>query len=591
MRDTCRLQSGWQHVNRNRMAQAKSKSDLKVELLQAQSQVRKYRHQVEEYDAIKKRLEATLENLRVHQEELNAQNEYLRQMQEELRESHHKYFDLFESAPIGYFTLNKKGVILEVNITGAELLGFDRKYLVQTRMTNYVKQRDRKALSTHLETIFSGALTDTVELEIKQPDGQPLHVFLESVPMSGENERVVECRTAMLNISERKNLEDQLHRGQKLESLGVLAGGIAHDFNNLLAAISCHVGLVRKGIPSDSALQTHLERIELAAISGGELANQMLIYSGQESSTRQTQNLNQLVGEMGHLLEVTLSSGSELIYQLDPTDGWILADPSQIRQVVLNLITNAAESFAGSTGTIILATGRMNVDQNYLSQCCFVSDRQYGEMVYLEVKDNGCGMVSETIPKIFDPFFTTKFMGRGLGLSALVGVVRAHKGAIHLWSEVGKGTSFRILFPKQNRPPSLSEEGENLGTDKAWRGSGLFLVVDDEEGIRKTTALFLEQAGFSVLTARNGLEALNIFRLESSNIQCVLLDITMPGLSGDKVLQEIRQSFPKLPVILSSGYTREEIWSRFTENSADEFIQKPYSLENLLKKVKKIFPS
>jgi len=571
------------------MAAGKTTSQLRVEIQRAQTEMESLRARDAQRATIQKQLEDTLENLTIHQEELRAQNEELRQMQEELERSNHKYFDLFEGAPIGYFTLNWQSIILEINITGAEMLGFDRKHLTQTRMSLRVKPDYQKAFSTHLKKIFSGAFSDSVELEFEHFDGKRLCVILESVPMHGHGKRVAECRTAMMDMTKRKQLEEQLHHAQKLESLGVLAGGIAHDFNNLLAAISSHARLGIRGLTTESQAITHFKKIEKAALSGGELANQMLAYAGREPLTRQPVNLTDLIKELGHLLEDAISKGTVLTFALDAKLARIEGDPSQLRQIVLNLITNASESFSNATGRITLTTGMMVVDRAYLSRCHLAADVPDGDVVYVEVKDNGVGINPEMMKNIFDPFFTSKFIGRGLGLASLVGITRTHGGAVHVSSEVGHGSTFRVLFPVAQDQDILPAPEVSSETDDSCRGHGLFLVVDDEEEICLTTEMFLGQLGFTVLTARNGFEGLRLFEEHAADLTGVLLDLTMPGLNGKQVLTRMRGISTDVPVILSSGYTEEVVVTGLNEQQPiDGFIQKPYSLDTLLEKVKEI---
>ncbi|WP_447968222.1 ATP-binding protein [Nitrospira sp. M1] len=571
------------------MAAGKTISQLRVEIQQVRTEMESLRTRDAQQATIKKQLENTLENLKIHQEELRSQNEELRQMQEELERSNHKYFDLFESAPIGYFTLNWQSIILEINITGAEMLGFERQHLTQTRMSIRVKSDYKKAFSAHLKKIFSGAITESVELEFEQHDGKRLCVILESVPIYGHGKRVAECRTAMLDMTKRKQLEEQLHHAQKLESLGVLAGGIAHDFNNLLAAISSHARLGIRVLPTESQANTHFKKIEKAALSGGELANQMLAYAGREPLTREPVNLTDLVEEIRHLLEGAISKGTVLTFDLDARLPRIQGDPSQLRQIVLNLITNASESFSNARGRITLTTGMMVVDRAYLSHCHFVADVADGDVVYVEVKDNGIGINPETMKNIFDPFFTSKFIGRGLGLASLVGITRTHGGAVHVLSEVGHGSTFRVLFPIAQDQDILPAPEVSSEIDDSWRGHGLFLVVDDEEEICLTTEMFLGQLGFTVLTAQDGYEALRLFEEHAEDLTGVLLDLTMPGLNGKQVLIGMRGISIDVPVILSSGYTEELVVTDLNEQQPfDGFIQKPYSLDTLLEKVKEI---
>lgn len=573
------------------MAVAKSTSQLRIELRQMQTEVKVLRTREQEFAAVKNELESTLKNLTIHQEELRARNEQLRHMQSELEQSHHKYFDLFEAAPIGYFTLSWQSVILEANITGAEMLGYDRKNLTQTRLSLCVKPDGQEAFSAHLQKIFAGALSDSVELEFENSDGKRMCVILESVPMYGQGKRITECRTAMLDMTKRKQLEEQLHHAKKLESLGVLAGGIAHDFNNLLAAISSHARLGIRGLPPENPVSTHFKKIEKAALYGGELANQMLAYAGREPLTRQPVNLNELVEALGDPVEGAISKGRVLTFDLDARLPWIQGDPAQLRQIVLNLITNASESLPDTSGRITLSTGMMVVDRAYLSQCHFSADVPDGDVIYVEVEDNGIGINPETMKDIFDPFFSTKFVGRGLGLAALVGIMRTHGGAIHVSSNVGQGSTFRVLFPIAQDQDILPAAEVSFETDDSWRGQGLFLVVDDEEEICLTTEMFLGQLGFTVLTARDGFEGLRLFEEHAEDLTCVLLDLTMPGLDGEQVLKGMRGICRDVPVILSSGYTEEDVVTRFNEQAIDGFIQKPYLLDTLLAEVKKVFDS
>ncbi len=570
------------------MTVEKATSDLRIELRKVQTEVLTLQQQQAQYETVKQELEATLENLTVHREELRVQNEKLQQMQTEIEQSHHKYFDLFEGAPIGYFMLNAQGVILEANITGAEMLGFERKQLIRTRMVQHLKPLYHEAFSTHLDEVFSGPMSDSVELEFEHVGAKPLFVILESVSLPGKDHSVVECRTAMIDITERKRLEIQLHHAQKLESLGVLAGGIAHDFNNLLAAINLNAGLAIRELKLDSSAKIHLDKIEKSALRGGELANQMLSYSGHDTLASHAVNLTELIDEMGDLLEVAISKSAVITYDLSSNLTPIQGDSSKIQQIVLTLITNASEAIAGTSGNITLTTKMMMVNRAYLMQCCFVADLAEGEVVCVEVSDSGIGIDPETMKKMFDPFFSTKFMGRGMGLAALVGIIHAHGGAIHVSSEIGIGTSFRVLFPVNHEQETISTELVSSNIEEDWRQSGLFLVVDDEDDIRIAAEIILGQAGFTVLTAQNGRQAIKLFEEHFADLKGVLLDLTMPHMSGEQVLDAMRTISADVPVILSSGYTEDTVVSRFTEQPFNGFIQKPYPIDMLLAKVKEV---
>ncbi len=571
------------------MAVAKTNSQLRIELRQAETEVSLLRSQQTKYEEVKKQLEETLENLTIYKEELRVQNEQLRHMQRKFEESSHKYFDLFEGAPIGYFILTEQGMILEANIMGAEILGRERQRLIRTLMKSHVKPSCHIAFSAHLDAVFSTSMSDSVELELEDGGAKSLFVILESVSLSGRRPGSFECRTAMIDITERKQLELQLHHAQKLESLGVLAGGIAHDFNNLLASISSNAGIIRRMVKSDSAEKVHLEKIEMAALRGGELANQMLAYSGRDTLVSERVDLTKLVEGMGHLLEVAISKSAVLSYDLGTRLPPISGDPSQIRQIILNLMTNASEAIGERSGVIRLSTGMMVAHRSYLKECCFDSKLQEGNVVYVEVHDSGTGINSETMKKIFDPFFTTKFPGRGMGLAALVGIVRAHGGTIHVISIVDQGSSFRVIFPIAPEARAEISEDIPLPLDDSWKGSGSFLIVDDDEDIRMAGQVILEQLGFTVLVARDGREGLRLFKVHVSEIRGVLLDLTMPHLNGPDTLEAIREISKNVPVIISSGYTQGDALQHFKEQKVNGFIQKPYLIEMLLAKVKEVF--
>ncbi|OGP58891.1 MAG: hypothetical protein A2V67_20660, partial [Deltaproteobacteria bacterium RBG_13_61_14] len=388
------------------------------------------------------------------------------------------------------------------------------------------------------------------------------------------------------DITERKRLEAQVQHAQKLESLGILAGGIAHDFNNLLVSILGHAGLAQRRLPGDSPAQSSLLQIETAARRAADLTKQMLAYSGRGAFLVQPLDLSNLVEEMAHLLEVAISKKVILNYQFASELPAIEADATQLRQVVLNLITNASEALGESSGAITVCTGVTQADREYLSETYLDDNLPGGRYVYLEVSDSGCGMDRETQKKIFDPFFTTKFTGRGLGLAMVLGIMRGHKGAIKVSSEPGQGTTFKVLFPCSELP-ARKVETETLSLD-GWRGQGTILVVDDEETVRLVTRAMLEEFGFTVLLAAGGREGIEIFRQHANQIVVVLLDITMPGLSGEQTYQEILRRKPQARVILTSGYNEQEATRRFAGQGLAGFVQKPYQALSLIQKLREV---
>lgn len=452
------------------------------------------------------------------------------------------------------------------------------------------------------EALLGGTWVDLIGAQCGLPltVGEPMEV---TIPRHADDPILVEMRVVeiewdhepsflaslrdithrKLAEEERKRTELQMLYVQKLESLGILAGGIAHDFNNLLMTIVAHAGLASKKMAPESPGRDHILKIEQAALRGGELANEMLTYAGKGNPIIQTINLSRLVEEMGHLLAVSVSKRAILTYDLMQHIPPVHADPTQMRQVIMNLIMNASEAIGDRSGTITLRTGKMFVNQAYLDQCQVRGHMNDGECAYLEVQDTGSGMTQETLGKIFDPFFTTKFAGRGLGLAALLGIIRAHNGAIRVTSDFGHGTAFRIFLPCS--PLVECADPEKARAAENWQGSGTVLVIDDEEDVRISAQLILEELGFHVLTAENGKRGLELFRAHHHEIRTVLLDLTMPHMSGEDLFKAMRNINPEIHVLLSSGYSEEEVLRRFPQQEGFTFIQKPYPVDALTQKI------
>ncbi len=314
---------------------------------------------------------------------------------------------------------------------------------------------------------------------------------------------------------ERQKLEQQLLHSQKLESLGVLAGGIAHDFNNILTTIIGNADLALMRINKESPAIGNLHRIEEAAARAADLAKQMLAYSGKGRFVVESLDLNILLEEMLHMLEVSISKKAVLRLNLHKPLPPVEADATQMRQIVMNLVINASEAIGDRSGVIAITTGCMECDRTYLKDVWLDENLSGGLYDYFEIADSGCGMDRETMAKLFDPFFTTKFTGRGLGMAAVLGIVRGHKGAIKVYSEPGKGTSFKILLPASGRPAGIFN-GEPRRDD--WRGSGTVLLVDDEETIRGIGAEMLKELGFTTVTAVDGRDAVEKFRKQPRHL-------------------------------------------------------------------------
>jgi PAS domain S-box-containing protein len=392
---------------------------------------------------------------------------------------------------------------------------------------------------------------------------------------------VTESRRA---AQQRQELEERMQRAQKLESLGVLAGGVAHDFNNLLTPILGDASLALLEASSSSPMRTHLRRIQKAAQRAAALTNQMLAYAGAGPLVSEPVDISSLVAEMSQLLETAVSRETVLESDLAPDLPRVMGDGAQLSQVVMNLITNAAEALEPGTGQISLRTGQVDLDESTRYQAGSAEEVPEGTYVYFEVTDSGCGMSPETRSKIFDPFFTTKFTGRGLGLAAVLGIVRGHHGTIEIDSELGRGTRIRVLLPSCESSAS-AEAAQDL-TALEWRTGGTALVIDDDDGVRVLAETTLRRAGLTVLGTADGREGIEIFRKHSEEIRIVVLDRTMPSISGEEVFDGIRSVRSDARVILMSGYSEKRAASYFVGKSLSGFLQKPFLPEVLLHKVR-----
>jgi|GEM_PF-6939558 len=384
---------------------------------------------------------------------------------------------------------------------------------------------------------------------------------------------------------ERLKIERQMQQSQKLESLGILAGGIAHDFNNLLTAILGYADLARRSLPEHAPAGPMLDEVISGSRRAAELTNQMLAYSGKGQFVVQSINLNELVGGMTRLLHITISKKCRLTFVGDPKPPMVQADPAQLQQVVLNLIVNASEAIGDQEGEIRVSTTRQFCDRTVLAQSFLDENLPEGEYACLEVSDTGCGMSDETKARIFDPFFTTKFTGRGLGLAAVLGIVRGHRGAIIVESAVGQGSRFRVLLPllTDGKPPQTAQHAPR---NERWTGSGTALLIEDEDPVRELAAFMLRRCGFEVHAAADPRAGLAEFQRQPERFALVLVDMTMPHLSGVEVLRNIRRIRPSTIVVLSSGYDESQLLSQLEPGEVDAFLHKPYSYEELQQAVR-----
>ncbi len=378
---------------------------------------------------------------------------------------------------------------------------------------------------------------------------------------------------------ERRRIEDRLRDVQKLESLGLLAGGLAHDFNNLLTGILGNASLCLLKVPKGSRLEESLQQIERSAIRASELCKQLLAYSGKGRFVVGHLHLSALVAEMVDMLRLSISKNAMLRCDLAESLPAIEAASPQVRQVVMNLITNASDALEGGPGTISIQTGTRYCDEYFFDSTYMKEPLPVGQYVYVKVSDTGCGMDQETLKQLFDPFFTTKSRGHGLGLAAVLGIARAHGAAIKIYSEPGRGSSLSVLFPVKDRtqaPPSYRVEAGR-------KSEGTALVIDDEPTVLSVAKAVLSEVGFRVVLAEDGLAGLTEMRRFKDEIVVVLLDMAMPRMSGEEAFHEIRRIRPDVPIILSSGYDEQDNIATFAGSAS--FLEKPYTALELMNAV------
>jgi CheY-like chemotaxis protein len=346
-----------------------------------------------------------------------------------------------------------------------------------------------------------------------------------------------------------------------------------------------NAGLALSELPPESPARYSVEQIQLSAQQAAELCRQMLAYSGRGQFVIQSLDLSRLVRGISHLIDRALSSKALVEFHLADGLPAVEGDATQLRQVVLNLLTNAAEAIGDRSGLVIVRTGVMHVGHAYLAEAVLGEDLAEGEYVFLEVTDTGQGMDEQILARAFEPFFTTKYSGRGLGLAAVMGIVRGHGGAIRVESGPGQGTTFEVILPPAGSSVAIPQTGVP-DAEGSWRGSGTVLVVDDEEVVRVVSRRTLESRGFEVLTAADGQEGLDLFEEHAEDICLVLVDLTMPRMNGDDAFRRMREMRPDVRGILLSGYTREDAAGQFAQDGLAGFIQKPYDQATLVAAVR-----
>ncbi len=492
-----------------------------------------------------------------------------------LKDSEAKLRAFLESAAQGILAVDLGGHITLVNAKVEEMFGYKREELLNRPLNLLIPQRYHQSHERHRASYFNKPKIRPMGLGMDlagvRKDGTefPLEI---SLSYTGEGDDIL-ALAFITDITDRKRIDNQLRETAKLESLGVLAGGIAHDFNNLLVGVMGNASLALDALPPDlPGLRPMLEGILKASERAADLVRQLLAYSGKGRFVIQPVDVSELIRETVALIKASVPKNVELRLDLRETAP-IDADPSQIQQLIMNLVINGAEAIGDRTGVVSVRTCVRDLET--------LDGQPSGRHVEIVVEDNGTGMDEVTRARMFDPFFTTKFTGRGLGLAAVQGIVRGHKGAIHVDSGPGKGTRFSVLFPVS--PGNAVKLEQAL--PEARLSSGSVLVVDDEPLVRSSARMALERYGYGVLAAENGRRGVELFEQFAPEIAAVVLDLTMPVMGGEEALRRLRAIRTDVRVILSSGYNEAEAVSRFQGLDLTGFLQKPYTAARLVEAV------
>jgi PAS domain S-box-containing protein len=506
----------------------------------------------------------------------------------ERKQIEQRYKLLAENAADIIFLTDTQAIITYISPAVRDILGYEPEELVgcSTAETYSSAAEAERVIGIAKENLAARSNKRIpIETTLRHKNGSEVPIEILGSIIFDEQGTFIGSQGVLRDISERRNaelerrkLEEQFQHTQKLESLGVLAGGIAHDFNNLLAGILGNASLALMDMKPENPGTELMHDIKDAALRAAELVRQMLAYSGKGHFVIDRIDLRQVIKEMLPLLKASISKKATLKLEFDEATPFFNADATQLRQILMNLVINASEALGEGSGVISITTGAAECERAYLAGTYLDDDLAEGSYVFIEVSDSGRGMVPEDLKKIFDPFYTTKFAGRGLGLAAVLGIVRGHKGAIDIRSRPGEGTSVKVLIPVEGTEQvPIDTSASEAEPDSEWCGQGPVLLVDDDEIVLKVGKLILERLGCEVTTAGDGCQAIEILEKDPEKFCCIVLDLTMPKMDGEECFRELRKFNASVPVILSSGYDAQELMQRFENRGLAGFLQKPYS--------------
>ena len=530
-----------------------------------------------------------------YQIELELQNEDLRQTQILLEQGRSRYMDLYDFAPVGYLTLNDKGIIIEANLTAAEMLGVGKRNLFNKRLSSFIVEEDQDIYYHYKKNLLATKESQTCELRMRDKEGHLFWSQIKSSNLADFDGSGGHVRITLNDISEQKKqeqliLEIRLQQEQlkRLESLKTKAGAIAHRFNNSMMVVLGNLGLMIQTLPANSKEKQMASEVLQAAEGASRVGSMMLSYVGQQPLQLQVLSFADLVEESIKELKSQLKSSISLKFVSPPEPLYCSVDPQQIKEVIQSIITNAIESLDNIGGEIEISFGADHFKKSSFPLAFQGSGTKSGMYSFCQVRDTGHGITLKNIEHLFEPFFTTKFVGRGLGLALCVGVMHSHHGAVLVESTPGGRTTFRILLPviESFQEKSASPVGPR---EDFLKLSGDIVFADDEDIVRAIGKNMLESLGFTVHTAVNGLEAVEMVQRRDIDYRAVMLDVSMPVMNGIEAMKEIRKSNADLPILLSSGYSEANIpFDKDSTGKPDGFLQKPLQLSTLKKSFEKL---
>jgi PAS domain S-box-containing protein len=523
-----------------------------------------------------------LHELQVHQIELEMQNEELRRVQQELEASRAKYFDLYDLAPVGYLTLSEQGVILEANLTAANLLAVDRGHLIRQPVTHFIFPEDQDMHYLHRRQLFETRARQMYDVRMLKKDGSTFWARIEVIVTPSSETDPPVCRATLSDITEKKTLDAHLLRAQRLESVGRLASGIAHDLNNILAPILMAPALLREAL-HDPAHLCLLGTIQANARRGANMIQQLLTFARGSGSKRGPVELGSVIREMFIIMQETFPKNITILRETHSEPWTVSADATQLYQVLMNLCVNARDAMPQG-GTLTLALENVDVDEGLARMN---PAARPGRHVVLSVTDTGTGIAPENLDKIFDPFFTTRDVGKGtgLGLSTVLGIVKGHDGFIQISSKPGQGTQFKVYLPACEAAATGPAE---TTPEPLPQGHGeIVLVVDDEKDLRLVIRRMLTRHGYTVVEASDGVEALAVFAQHRQETPVILTDLLMPSMDGQTFIRAVRRLDPQVRIIAMTGHLSEP-GSGLVAEPVQAFLCKPFELATLLQTLQQV---